>query len=379
MRRHGITDFRTPLSQAAFAQTYPAILRDAGYRTGYLGKYAIGNPQIHPERLTLPEFEFDYWYGFPQSISFKQIVDGQTRFLTEVMTEKAIEFLEIEDDRPFCLTIALKEPHGPFTYFDPHAKNPYEDVEIPASPTFTVADFEQQPEFIRHSLNGSESRRLLRNPESYQAELRTFYRTVSRADQVVGDILAALERLGLAENTVIIYSSDHGSLLGDHGLTGKWLMYENSIRVPLIIDDPRLRLAGEKTRSSVTTPGQSDAIVLSIDLAPTMLSIAGVPIPETMDGRDLMPLVRDESVSWRSHFYYEHCYTPEDKHRAPIPRTEGIRTARWKYVRFPDQVPVYEQLFDLDSDPLERRNLIREAEYRGQTVRLRALCDDRPL
>jgi len=377
MRRHGITDFRTPLSEEAFAKTYPDLLRKAGYRTGYLGKYAVGNPDLHPAELALPEPEFDFWYGFPQSISFKQTVDGKPRFLTQVMTEKAIEFVETDDHRPFCLTVAFKEPHGPFNYFDPNAKNPYADRQLPPSPTFTVADFENQPEFIRNSLNASVSRELLENPDRYQAELRTFYRTVTRADQAVGEILSALKRLRLEENTVVIYSSDHGSLLGDHGLTGKWLMYENSIRVPLIIYDPRICSVAENVPegSEVQMSRSRDEIVLSIDLAPTMLSIAGVPLPDSMEGRDLMPLVRQESKPWRSHFYYEHSYTPEDKKRAPIPHTEGIRTARWKYVRYSDQQPVYEQLFDLDSDPLERHNVIEKYAALDFIDELRTLCD----
>lgn len=380
MRGHGITDFRTPLSKEAFAQTYPAILRRAGYRTGYLGKFAVGNPELHPIELALPASEFDFWYGFPQSISYRQTVEGKPRYLTQLMTEKAIEFLESDDERPFCLTVAFKEPHGPFNYLDPNVSDSYANIELPVSPTFTVANFESQPEFIRKSLGGSGSRRLLKNPEEYQAELRTFYRAVTRADQALGEILAALKRLRLEEDTVVIYSSDHGSLLGDHGLTGKWLMYENSIRVPLIIYDPRFHHVIENARSESARalPRQCDELALSIDLAPTILSLAGVPLPDRMDGCDLMPLVRKESISWRSHFYYEHIYTPEDMKRAPIPRTEGIRTARWKYVRFPDHQPVYEQLFDLRSDPLEQDNVIEKHTATEFVDELRTLCDAGP-
>ena len=371
MRKHGITDFRKPLSKEAFAMTYSAILQRAGYRTGYLGKYAIGNPRMHPEELALPESEFDFWYGFPQSISFKQTVDGEIRFLTEVMTEKAVKFLEFQDDKPFCLTVAFKEPHGPFNYFDPKFQNPYENVELPASATFTREDFDQQPEFIKNSLNGSSSNRLLSDPEQYQSLMRTFYRTVTRADQAVGEIVAALKRLNLEDNTIVIFSSDHGSLLGDHGLTGKWLMYENSIRVPLIIYDPRTNKSSVKER---------DELVLSLDIPATIVSLAGLSVPESMDGKDLLPLVQGETPEWRSYFYYEHTYTPEDtSRRPPIPRTEGIRGKRWKYVRFPDQDPVYEQLFDLQVDPLEQRNLINVEAHQQIVDQLRALCDAEPL
>ncbi len=367
MYRHGIKDFKKPLSAEAFAQTYPALLRESGYRTGYLGKYAVGNPSINDRELSLPANEFDFWYGFPQSISFRQEVDGETRYLTEVMTEKAIEFMQATTrDQPFCLTVAFKEPHGPFNYFDPNTPNVYENVEIPPSPTFTLQDWNSQPEFIRQSLNGDGSLARLRDSESYQEAIRTFYRTVTRADAAVGAMLDALRKLGLDDNTVVIFSSDHGSLLGDHGLFGKWLMYENSIRVPLIIYDPRV----PKEKAS----GRREEIALSIDLAPTMLALAGVEVPSEMQGKDLMPLVRQQPVNWRSRFYYQHTYNT-DPPRSPIAVTEGIRTERWKYIRYPETVPVFEQLFDLQNDPLERSNLVSLAEHADLLAELRQQCD----
>ena len=252
-------------------------------------------------------------------------------------------------DQPFCLTVAFKEPHGPFNYFDPNVPNPYEGVKLPPSPTFTLKDWNGQPEFIRNSLNGD--RDWLRNPDAYQRDLRTFYRTVTRADEAVGRMLSELERLGLDDNTVVIFSSDHGSLLGDHGLSGKWLMYENSIRVPMIIYDPRIdpRLAGQRR----------DEMVLSIDIAPTLLALAGIEPPESMQGENVMSLVRDESRRWRSHFYYQHTYNT-DPPRSPIAESEGVRTQRWKYIRYPEQ-----------------HNLASDEEHESITTRLRALCDKR--
>ncbi len=369
MDRHGIVDFKTPLSADAFSETYPALMREAGYRTGFMGKYAIGNPSADAKDLSLPSHQFDSWYGFPQSINFLQKIDGKPRYLTEVMTEKAIEFLRSNPaEQPFCLTIAFKEPHGPFNYFDPAGPNRYENVELPPSPTFSSEAFERQPEFIKTSLNADNSRKYLNNPELYQQELRTFYRTVTRADSAVGEILDELKRLKLDQNTIVIFSSDHGSLLGDHGLSGKWLMYENSIRIPLIIYDPRSPVEGS------TQP--RDQMALSIDLAPTMLSFAGIEPPASMQGRDLTPILRDSNTPWRDEFYYEHVYTP-DPPRSPIAVTEGIRTERWKYIRYPNTEPVYEQLFDLEHDPLELKNLIDNAEHEGTLNRLRKLCDAR--
>ena len=370
MYRHGVTDFRIPLSVEAFQQSYPALLRKAGYRTGYLGKYAIGNPGVHPRELCLPANEFDEWYGFPQNINFKQTIDGKTRFLTEVMTEKAIAFLESsKPDQPFCLTVAFKEPHGPFNYFDPKVPNIYKDVEITPPSTFTPQAFAAQPEFIRQSLNGDGSARRLNDPAEYQKTVRTFYRTVTRADLAVGQILEALKEQGLDDNTVVIYSSDHGSLLGNHGLFGKWLMYENSIRVPLIIYDPRV--------DSKQAGARPNEIALNIDLAPTMLALAGIEIPSAMQGKNLMPIVQGKSQpTWRSHFYYEHTYNTKPP-RSPIAKVDGIRTERWKYTRYPDATPAFEQLFDLEADPLEQNNLVAVSAHAETLSKLRSQCDRR--
>jgi arylsulfatase A-like enzyme len=368
MRRHAVRDFQTPLAAEAFRQTYPALLRQAGYRTGYLGKFAIGAPRPEIRELSLPADQFDFWFGFPQAINFRQQADGQVRYLTTLMEQKAVEFLRTNPpDQPFCLTVALKEPHGPWNYYDPEVPNRYADVHIPPPATFTPRHYQAQPEFIRSSLNGGSGPKWFQNPATYQEHARTFYRLITRADLALGRIRAAVEEAGLADNTVIIYSSDHGSMLGAHGLVGKWIMYEESIRVPLIIRDPRLppRLRGRRC----------DEMALSIDLAPTMLALAGVPIPPSMQGRDLTPLLGDEPVSWRDDWYYEHVYNTKPP-RPPIVRCEGVRTNRWKYVRYPEIEPPYEQLFDLDSDAREEHNLACDPAHAQTLGQLRGRCDE---
>jgi arylsulfatase A-like enzyme len=368
MRRHGIRDFQAPLSAVAFAQTYPALLRKAGYRTGYLGKFAVGAPAANLKALALPTDRFDVWFGFPQSINFRQEVDGNVRYLTTLMEEQAVEFLRTNtNDQPFCLTVALKEPHGPWNFFDPDVPDPYSDVEIPPPPTFAQRDYDAQPNFIRSSLNGGSGEKWLKDGAAYQEYVRTFYRLITRADLAVGRLMDALVDCGLAENTIVIYSSDHGSMLGAHGLTGKWIIYEESIRVPLIIRDPRLPAAQRGRRC--------DKMVLSIDLAPTMLALAGVPIPKAMQGRDMTPLLCNKSVEWRTDWYYEHVYNTRPPRR-PIVECEGVRTERWKYVRYPKTEPMGEQLFDLEHDPLERENLTGDGAHRKTLTKLRDRCDE---
>lgn len=366
MRRHGIRDFHQPLSAEAFAEAYPVLLRQAGYRTGYLGKFAIGWPNADIRHLSLPAEQFDEWYGFPQTIDFRQTENGQVRYLTTVMTERAIAFLQKQPaDQPFCLTVALKEPHGPWNFFDPDVPDPYAEATIPPPTTFTQAAYDALPEFIRDSLSGVTGGRWLQNPEQYQKWIRTDYRLITRADLAVGQIMDALRQRGLDRNTVVIFTSDNGEFQGAHGLTGKWLMYEESIRVPLIIRDPRLPPQRRGQRC--------EEMALSIDLAPTMLALAGVSLPARMQGRDLGPLVRGEPVAWREDWYYEHTYANPPQHR--IPQTEGVRTKQWKYTRYTDQTPPYEQLFDLAADPQELRNLAGNPAHAATLAALRARCD----
>jgi arylsulfatase A-like enzyme len=368
MRRHGIRDFDTPLSAAAFAETYPALLRAAGYRTGYVGKFAIGAPEGTGPSLALPADRFDVWRGFPQDVGFRQVVDGEPRYLTTVLEEEAVRFLRSQPaDRPFCLTVGLKEPHGPWDYFDPEVADAYQDRHIPPPATRTLEDYMSQPRFIRESLSGGLTPDTIASPEAYQHDMRLVYRLVSRADLALGRIRNALETVGLADNTVIIVSSDHGSMGGAHGLKGKWLMYEESIRVPLIIHDPRVPAAHRGQRCG--------RAALNIDIAPTILTLAGVTIPASMQGLDLSPLVRGEvAVPWRTSWYYEHVFDTERPLR-PVVRSEGVREDDWKYIRYPAVVPPAEQLFDLRNDPRETHDLAADPGHAETLARLRTCCD----
>jgi len=363
MRSHRIFDFATPLSSAAMDHTYPVLLQKLGYRTGFLGKMAIGSPSKENRHLALPADKFDFWFGFPQSINFRQVVDGKERFLTTLLAEKAVEFLRTNPaDKPFCLSISFKVPHGPWNFFDPCVSDPYEDVEIPPYATYTRDDYAAQPDFLRESLNGSGE--WPKAPgERFIKNARTCYRLITGMDSAVGRILAALEELGLDENTVVIFTSDHGTLRGAHGLYGKWIMYEESIRVPLIVRDPRLPRAMRGTRR--------DQMVLNIDLAPTMLALGGGLIPDRMQGRDLGPLLRNASIEWRPDWFYEHTYNTRPP-RDPIAKSEGVRIDRWKYIRYIERDPPYEQLFDLEADPGEQRNLVGLVEHAGVLADMRA-------
>ncbi len=364
MRRHGVQDFATPLSAAQFAETYPAILRRHGYRTAFLGKYAIGSPD---KPMSLPADQFDYWLGFPQSINFKQTVDGKVRHLTPLVTEKAIEFLESTPvAQPFCISLNFKEPHGPFNYFDPDHPNDYTTARPAPPATYTRAAFEELPLFLRKSLSGTESGAWPdQAEEKFLEDVRIAYRLVSGVDAAVGKVMAALRRLNRDSNTVVIFTSDNGSMRGAHGLSGKWIPYEESIRVPLIIRDLRMPAA-----SRGSTRGQ---MTLNIDIAPTLLSLAGLPSTPRMQGIGLAPVLKSAKAAGRDEWYYEHTYDTKPP-RLSIPPSEAVRTRFWKYARYTKETPAFEQLFDLRKDPAERHNLAGSAAHQTTLATLRTRC-----
>ena len=356
-RTHGIHEFRTSLSAAQQAAAYPAQLRAAGYRTGFVGKYGVGR--------TLPQDQFDFFRGFAGQGRYFPEGDEAQVHLTRRMGDQALEFIETTSgDAPFCLSISFKAPHvqdreAPYFLNDPADDHLYADVTIPPALKSDAADHEALPAFLRGDYEGRiRWERRFSTDEKYQESVKRYYRLISGVDRQVGRMMTALRERGWDDNTVVIYTSDNGFLLGEWGWAGKWLMHEESIRVPLIIRDPRLR----ETRGTRRTE-----MALNIDMAPTILDMAGLDVPVSMQGRSLVPLVRGGSPEWRSEWFYEHLL----EHRT-IPKTEGIRGERWKYAQYIGRDPVFEELYDLKADPEERSNLAAGAIALDQLEAMRA-------
>jgi arylsulfatase A-like enzyme len=193
---------------------------------------------------------------------------------------------------------------------------------------------------------------------------RGYFRMLSGVDAAVGRILDELESLGIAQNTVVLLMGDNGYFLGERGYAGKWLPYDLSIRVPLVVYDPRVT---GRLRGSIPSPP-----VLNIDIAPTLLDLAGIEAPAAMQGRSLAPLLMGEvPADWRGDFFVEHLFD-----HPQIPKHEGVRGERFKYARYFEQVPVYEEVYDLLEDPLETRNLSGDPDYRGILEELRGRTDE---
>lgn len=235
-RRHKINDFATSFMPDAYARTYPMLLKMAGYRVGFIGKFGVGSK--------MPEASFDYWKGFPGQGSY--FGKGETAHLTARMGDQALEFLkDCKKDQPFCLSLSFKCPHAMDAAKreyppDPRDEELFKDVAFPMPKTTAVKYFLALPEFVQNSESRKRWERRFKTPQMFQTIVRDYYRLVTGMDREVGRILAELERLGFAEDTLVIFTSDNGYFFGEHGLADKWYLYEESIRVPLIVFDPSL-------------------------------------------------------------------------------------------------------------------------------------------
>lgn len=407
-RVHGVgftSDYQ--LTQAQWDRTYPALLRTAGYYTGFIGKFGVESYEFRGRAAE----RFDFWRAH----------DGWTKFfpkdhddpactpyhaakndvITFIMGECAAEFLETAPaGKPFCLSVSFNVPHGSQVtsmhdgYPDWHRmtrpanENPklkgspfydtlYRDLEI-ALPSDTATDpYRFIPKVILDQDKGRRDKTYVYDydRDTCREHHIRYHQQITGLDHVIGELRAELQRRGLADNTVILFGSDHGLLLGEYGMGGKELLYDLSAEIPCVIHDPRLpgKLRGR----------QIDDLVSGIDYTKTILDYAGVRAPEFMDGRSLRPLVEGSEVPWREELFLESLFTGRD-----TPFQEGIRTRRWKYIRMYDGVtpwreealdfrgrtPEFEMLFDLAADPGERDNLAASSVHVDVLAELRGKC-----
>jgi len=357
-RTHTYTFTKPPLAPAFTDISFPVRLRRAGYRTGFVGKFGVAVEEGVPAEM----FDVTYFDGLPHV----QTIGGVERHMTEVEGEQAIGFLRgLEPGRPFCLVWCPWAPHAdddnPKQYFWPPAVDGlYRDVAIPVPGTAAPEYYDAQPSFLKNTMSRTRWGWRFDSPQKYQDMVKGYYRMISGIDMVLGRILNELARLGLDKNTVIVYTSDNGYFLGERGYADKWLMYEPSIRVPLVAFDPR---APRESRGLVKRD-----LVLNIDLGPTLMDLAGVPIPSQAQGRSLKPLLGRRAPAWRSQIFCEELWDHPE-----IPRSECVRTERWKYIQYPGH-PEYVELFDLAADPDEKRNLAADPGHARVLADLRERC-----
>lgn len=408
-RRHTVGwNSGSALSPGQWAETFPMVLKKNGYFTAYVGKN-------HTPGLRY--WDFDYYYGnrqghitfYPkatQAIFNNAVADTQP----EILGEGVANFLETDQrfvegagalagvflrerpkDKPFLLYVNFNVPHTAGTLSmkqqpkdDELYRTVYRDVksQMPLPPGYIAEADVKEPKILLFPKSGYA---YVRTPEGVREQSVRISQTMTGIDRVVGQIQEQLQRLGQADNTVIIYSSDNGLLHGEHGYGGKCLLYDPSILVPLIIYDPLLPVDQRQRRVK--------ELVVSQDVAPTILDLCGIPRPSTMQGQSLLPLMKGEDVKWRSDVFCENLLQLQG-----YPLIQGVRNAEWKYVRYwPNRVqtdsmpkdyrellnlglngekPAYEELFNLAADPLEQENLAADPEHAAQLAAMRERCTE---
>ncbi|MGQ9732638.1 MAG: sulfatase family protein [Candidatus Zipacnadales bacterium] len=352
-------------------QTFPKLLQAAGYQTAIIGKWHLKSDPTG----------FDYWnilpgqgvYHNPLFIEMGERKQHQG-YVTDLITDFTLDWLREgrEVGKPFLLMCHHKAPHRSW---EPDAKHAtmYEDVDIPLPDTFnddyaTRSDAARQQEMtIEHHLTQNDFKNIEPPPGlsalalkewKYQRYIKDYLRCVASIDDNVGRLLDYLDKSGLGENTLVVYTSDQGFFLGDHGWFDKRFMYEEALKMPLVA-----RLPG------VIRPGSTNNdIVLNLDFAPTFIDLTGVNVPDDMQGVSLQPLLRGQTPrGWRKAMYY-HYYEYPAVHA--VKRHYGIRTKRYKLIHFYYDLEAWE-LYDLRKDPHELNNLYGRPEYEVLTERLK--------
>ncbi|OFY66651.1 MAG: acetylglucosamine-6-sulfatase [Bacteroidetes bacterium RBG_13_43_22] len=366
------------LSADKFSLSYPELLQKEGYRTGFAGKFGFAvtpEPTDNVDHKTydrLPVEEFDWWAGGTDQTYYET---SKNKYIAKYAEEfphssraygaAARDFIResVKQEKPFCLSVSFKAPHMPFTP-DPVFDTVYQNIIFNKPVNYGR-------ENARHlAIQAKLGRQYLRffelhkwDPENYQETIRKYFQLIYGADYAIGMITEELKKQGIDDNTIIIFTSDNGYFCGSHGFGDKVLPYEEAARAPLIIYDPR-RSRSQKLRST-------EAITGNIDIAPTILDLAGIPVPSNMDGKSLVPVLDSSEMKIRE--------------TLPIIQAWGtaphmalaIVTDEWKYIYwyYGNNIDPAEELFNLEGDPFEMKNLINEEQYKETLNKMREYYD----
>jgi len=358
--------------------TFPQILQKAGYETAHIGKW-------HMSKSAEPRPGYDYWLSFEwqgEYIDPKLNEDGRNfqakGYVTDLLTDSAVKFIGRDRDKPFCLTLSHKAMHGDFIPAERH-KNLYKPSDL-IEPKSYKDDFSDKPRWLRElRVRGGKLQkpvppggipdRIAPNEwdptdDGLNQKHLNYLRTLAAVDESAGRVLDTLREKGLLDNTLIFFAGDNGFFMQEHRLTDKRLAYEESIRIPF--------LAGG---FGITRPGRTvDQMVMNIDMCPTMLELAGVPIPKSVQGRSLAPLLAAQPpADWRDSFvyrYYRENWLPG------YPSLVALRTQDWVYIRYPE-IEDIDELYDLRNDAAQMHNLALDPAAKPRIEKMRAELDRR--
>jgi arylsulfatase A-like enzyme len=359
-RTHGYTFGQGEIKQPFIDQSYPALMRNSGYNTGFFGKFGV-NYSGFEELFDIGE-NYDRLDRYKDRRGyFYKTLGMDTVHLTRYTGQKAIEFIrQAPKEKPFMLSLSFSAPHAHDPaeeqyFWEKEFDSLYASQYFPEPPLSDQEYFEALPPYVREGENRKRWHWRFDTKEKYQRSMKGYFRMISEIDHEIGLIREELSKQGKDKNTVIIFMSDNGYFLGERQLAGKWLMYDNSLRVPMIIYDPR----------SVHARKVKD-LVLNIDIAPTIFDLAGLDKPKSWQGLSLVGFLEENSPNLgREDFICEHLWQVDI-----IPPSEGLRTEDWKYFRYIND-PQHEELYDLKSDPLEKNNLALNPKFNGRLMEMR--------
>lgn len=337
---------------------FPQYLQKAGYQTSFFGKWHMGDEDDRPRS------GFDHWESFKGqgiyynptlNIDGKQVKYKDSTYITDLLTEHAVDWMDKRDkNKPFFLYLSHKAVHSPLAPAKRH-KGMYKNFKYTKPPTYWQTkndDYKnlKWPEWVkqqRYSWHGVDY--MYHHNNDIDSMVQGYCETLMAVDESVGSVLAYLRQHNLEDNTMVIYMGDNGFSWGEHGLIDKRHFYEESVKVPLLVYAP-----------SIFTGGQTiDRMVQNIDIAPTVLELAGLQKPDYMPGKSFIQLLKGDTTQWRNKIFYEYYW----EYDFPMtPTVFGVRTDKYKYIRY-SGIWDQNELYDLENDPNELNNLIEKSEY----------------
>jgi N-acetylglucosamine-6-sulfatase len=368
MHHHRVVDNQRPVADGT--RFFPEYLQEAGYTTGFVGKWHMGHDHDEPRK------GFNHWVSFKGQGTYfdpELNLNGSRKsfkgYTTDILADQALEWLKTRtDEDPFLLYLSFKAVHYPFQPAPRH-QGRYEDkaIDYPMTMANTESNYQTQSNWIRerrygiHGIDHMETGPLDKDPvPSFDDLYHRYCETVHGLDENIGRVLDYLDSSKLMENTIVVYLGDNGFALGEHGFYDKRDAFEESIRIPMLAMAPGLIKPGSKI----------DAMMLNMDLAPTLLEAANINIRKSMnlDGQSALPWLRGETIPWRDHILYEYHW---EWNFPATPTTLAIRGDRYKYIYYHG---VWDRngFYDLETDPNERVNLINIPTYQEQILSMRS-------
>jgi len=325
-------------------ETFPKLLQASGYETGYFGKWHMGTDAS-------PRPGFDRWVSFRGQGVYNDPPlnsDGQetkeTGYITDILSTHAAQFIEKARTKPFCAYIGHKAIHGPFTPAERH-QDLYKNEHLKIASN-AADDLKDKPALKDVKPGGGSGDELIRNQ----------LRCIAAIDEGVGKLLASLEKTKQLDNTVFVFTSDNGYFWREHGLGDKRWAFDESIRIPLVIRYPKLLKPGTKIY----------ALAANIDIAPTFLDLAGAPIPAQIQGKSLLPVLKNAKAKVRTELFCEYF---QEANFPKTPSWRAIRSERYKYVYYPD-LHGADEFYDLQKDPGEMKNIVADPRAKAFQARL---------